>query len=78
MPPRAARAQVVMLAVGNDAERGLALPTHSGELDFLDQRRGPEPVVLELGRKDEALGNLVGAGDVVDLLAVHQRVRRRD
>eukprot|EP00969_Alexandrium_andersonii_P142629 6306448-Alexandrium_andersonii.AAC.1 len=64
MVSRAARAQVVMLASGDDAERGLILATDSGELGLLDQRRGPEPVVLELGRKDEALVDLVGAGDV--------------
>eukprot|EP00969_Alexandrium_andersonii_P035441 1551975-Alexandrium_andersonii.AAC.1 len=71
-------AQVVMLAGGDDAERGLVLVAESGELDLHDRRRGPEPIVLELGREDEALVDLVGARDVVDLLALDHRVRRRD
>eukprot|EP00969_Alexandrium_andersonii_P104052 4592445-Alexandrium_andersonii.AAC.1 len=51
MVPGAASAEVVVLAPGDDAKPGLELAADSGEPGFLDQRRRPEPAVLELGRE---------------------------
>eukprot|EP00969_Alexandrium_andersonii_P167810 7418347-Alexandrium_andersonii.AAC.1 len=71
MVPRTPRAQALLGARGRGAQGALELPAGSGEANLPDRLRRPEPVVVELGMVLVPVGNLVGAVNVVEALALN-------